>query len=278
MNPFETPEIAARQGEDRTPRERKIRREKFRRGIYILPSLFTVVNLCCGFYSIVATLNGKFERACLAIFIALVLDGVDGLVARLTGTTSDFGVQFDSLADMISFGVAPAVLTYSWGLVNLHRLGWITAFTFVICGALRLARFNIQTTGSYDKKYFIGLPIPAAAAAIISLSFYSPDIKLDRDESFIFMAFMLLISALMVSKLRYLSIKTIDLSKRRPYSTILVAVLFIYLLSIEPSLFLMIISMAYAASGILIKAFSLLFKREKALPVQEPEGEGKHAS
>src|SRR5579872_2845206 len=149
------------------------RRRRFRRGAYLLPSLFTLGNMFCGYQCIVYAMRGDFETAAPFIGFAIVLDMLDGRIARLTGTESDFGLQFDSLADVISFGVAPAVLSFSWGLQPLGRLGWAACFLFVAAGAMRLARFNIQTASS-DKRYFVGMPIPAAAGVPAATVFAYP--------------------------------------------------------------------------------------------------------
>ena len=142
-------------------------KKSMKKGIYILPNLFTLGNMLCGFYSIISTIEGRFHHAAVAIFIAALADGLDGKIARLTKTCSRFGVEFDSLADLVSFGVAPALLIYIWALRPYQRVGWLAAFLFVICGALRLARFNVQVYTS-ENKYFTGLPIPAAATTIAS--------------------------------------------------------------------------------------------------------------
>src|SRR5205823_12686771 len=149
-------------------------RERLSRGLFILPTLFTVGNLFCGYLSIWCSIRGTFEIAAVLVVVAAVLDGLDGRIARLTHSASKFGEEYDSLADLVSFGVAPAVLAYSWGLVDFHRLGWMASFLFVVCGSMRLARFNIQTR-VVDKKYFIGLPIPAAAATISALVLATPE-------------------------------------------------------------------------------------------------------
>ena len=146
----------------------RVATEKLRKGVYLFPSLFTAGNLICGFFSIISTFNGDYVRATYFIILANVLDGLDGYAARLTRSTSQFGVEFDSLADVVSFGVAPAVLVYFWALIPWGTWGWLAACTFVVCGALRLSRFNVQSTGP-AKGYFVGLPIPAAAEMIASI-------------------------------------------------------------------------------------------------------------
>src|SRR5438876_1863413 len=155
-------------------RMRRLSRERLSRGLFVLPTLFTVGNLFCGYLSIWRSIEGAFEAAAVFIIVAAVLDALDGRVARWTRSTSEFGEEYDSLADLVSFGVAPAVLAYSWGLSDFQRVGWMASFLFVVCGSMRLARFNIQTR-VVDKKYFIGLPIPAAAATISAPVLATPE-------------------------------------------------------------------------------------------------------
>ena len=163
----------------RRVRLRRLSRERLSRGLFVLPTLFTVGNLFCGYLSLWCSINGTFERAALLIIVAAVLDMLDGRIARLTNSASEFGEEYDSLADLVSFGVAPAILVYSWGLADFHRLGLAVSFFFVVCGSMRLARFNIQTHIA-DKKYFVGLPIPAAAGTICTLVLATPDPLVDR--------------------------------------------------------------------------------------------------
>jgi CDP-diacylglycerol--serine O-phosphatidyltransferase len=185
-----------------------------RRGIYVLPALFTVGNVFCGYLSLDAAIKGDFQRAALLVFVAAFLDGLDGRVARLTNTTSAFGEQLDSLADVVSFGLAPAFLVYRWGLVEFDRLGLVVSFLFLICGACRLARFNVQAH-VVDKRYFVGLPIPAAAGALCSLVWIFPEPLPSREVRSIFLFVTILLSFLMVSTFRYRSFKDIDLRSRR---------------------------------------------------------------
>src|SRR5258708_27312103 len=162
-------------------------RRRFSRGAAILPSLFTTGNLFLGFWAIVRTFHGQYAEAAPLIFWAILLDVLDGRIARMTGTTSEFGAELDSLADVVSFGVAPALLIYSWGFSSLPRVGWLVAFLFVVCGALRLARFNVQKT-SVDGRYFVGLPIPAAAAPVAALVNASPAIVDDRVHAVVWLS------------------------------------------------------------------------------------------
>lgn len=220
-----------------------------RRGIYLLPNLFTTSALFAGFFSVVAGINGDFTAAAVAIFIAMVLDGLDGRVARMTNTQSAFGAEYDSLSDMLSFGVAPALVAFNWILQDVGKTGWVVAFLYVACAALRLARFNVQI-GSVDKKWFIGLPSPSAAAFVAASvwTFHSFDA-----EAFGFKLLMLLVVAaaglLMVSNIRYYSFKEIDLKGPVPFVVLLAIVLGFVVISVEPSVMLLLLFSAYVASG-----------------------------
>jgi CDP-diacylglycerol--serine O-phosphatidyltransferase len=233
----------------RRPRRQTVTR-RARRGIYILPSVLTVCNVFAGFASIVAADQGEFMRAAVLLMLAAVLDNLDGRVARMTGTTSDFGVQFDSLADLISFGLAPAFLVYQWGMMSLGRVGWVAAFLFLICGAMRLARFNIQR-GS-DKNFFIGLPIPAAALVIATLVFYRPEPVSDTALAAAVLLLVLTLSGLMVSRLRYRSFKALD--ARGPWRSFLIVGLLALLLAavaVEPQVSLLALALVYMLSGLM---------------------------
>ena len=223
-------------------------RARFRRGAYLIPSLFTTGNLLCGYIAVVRSIQGEFEWAAIALFIAALLDRLDGWVARLTGTTSDFGVQFDSLADVISFGVAPAFLLYSFALRDLGRPAWFAAFLFVICGALRLARFNV-ITGSTDKRYFIGLPIPAGAAVACALVILLQGEELTRWMRVGVAVVTYLVSLLMVSTFRYWSFKEFDWARRPPVQTLLIVVLAGMIVATKHEVFLFLVFGGYAVSG-----------------------------
>ncbi len=238
-------------------------RDKRRRGIYLLPNLFTTAALFAGFYSIVAAMKGVFDTAALAIFVAMIMDSLDGRVARLTNTQSDFGVEFDSLSDMVSFGVAPALVIYSWSLSSLGKFGWLVAFLFTATVALRLARFNTQAS-SEDKGYFQGLPCPAGAAVIASL------VWIGQEYAFTGKAFPLLVSAititvglLMVSKIRYNSFKKIDLKGKVSFMAILVVVLLFIAISLNPPTVLFIAFILYALSGPVITLHSIRQRRKE---------------
>ncbi|EWH02782.1 CDP-diacylglycerol--serine O-phosphatidyltransferase [Halomonas sp. BC04] len=220
-----------------------------RRGIYLLPNLFTTSALFAGFFSVVAGINGDFTAAAVAIFIAMVLDGLDGRVARMTNTQSAFGAEYDSLSDMVSFGVAPALVAFTWILQDIGKTGWVVAFLYVACAALRLARFNVQV-GSVDKKWFIGLPSPSAAAFVAASvwTFHSFDA-----DAVGFKILMLLVVAaagvLMVSNIRYYSFKEIDLKGPVPFVVLLAIVLGFVVISMQPSVMLLLLFGAYVASG-----------------------------
>ena len=224
---------------------------KRRRGIYLLPNLFTTAALFSGFYAITAAINHQFETAAIAIFIAMVLDGLDGRVARLTNTQSAFGAEYDSMADMISFGAAPALVMYLWTLSSLGKLGWVAAFVHAAGGALRLARFNTQL-GTADKRYFQGLPSPSAAAIPAGAVWVSTTYGVPADNptiSYIAAGLAVTTGLLMVSNFRYYSFKDIDL--HGPVSfiwAILVMLIFVFLFTNPPLLLFTLFSL-YAVSG-----------------------------
>ncbi len=219
------------------------------RGIYLLPNLFTSAALFSGFYAVIAAMDGSFEKAAIAIFVSMVLDGLDGRVARMTNTQSEFGAQYDSLADMVSFGVAPALVAFSWALHDVGRVGWFAAFVFVAGAALRLARFNTQI-GSVDKRYFIGLASPAAAAVIAGMVWVGAEYQIDA--TLYAPGIAVLVSAmgvLMVSNFHYHSFKDIDFKGKVPFVVLLGVVLMIGVISIDPAILLLLIFLVYACSG-----------------------------
>jgi CDP-diacylglycerol--serine O-phosphatidyltransferase len=220
-----------------------------RRGIYILPSLFTTASLFAGFYAIVQAMNGSFELVAPAIFIAMVLDALDGRVARLTHTESAFGTQYDSLVDMVSFGLAPALIMYEWALSGMGRLGWLAAFIYAACAGLRLARFNAQV-GIADKRYFTGLPSPAAAALVMGFIWVLHSYGIPgRDISILALAVTVAAGGLMVSNVRFRSFKDINLRGRVQFMTILALPLAIVLIVLDPPQILFFAFLAYALSG-----------------------------
>jgi len=221
-----------------------------RRGIYLLPNLFTTSALFAGFYSIVAAFNARYEAAAIAIFVAMILDGMDGRIARMTGTESDFGVQYDSLSDMASFGLAPALVIYQWSLVSLGKLGWLAAFVYAAATALRLARFNTQAA-SADRQFFQGLPSPAAAALIAAVVWLGDAYGMSDGTPIALLTFLITLMAgvLMVSNIRYHSFKKVDLRGRVPFVAILVIVMVFVFVASEPPLVLFALSLVYALSG-----------------------------
>ncbi|SKA00555.1 CDP-diacylglycerol--serine O-phosphatidyltransferase [Oceanospirillum multiglobuliferum] len=231
-----------------------------RRGIYLLPNLFTTAALFSGFYAIVSAMNGAFDNAAIAIFISMVLDGLDGRVARMTNTQSDFGAEYDSLADMVSFGVAPALVAFSWMLSDIGKLGWFAAFIYVAGAALRLARFNTQI-GSADKRWFIGLPSPAAAAIVAGIVWTFSDLDLSAPGYKYVLAFLVAaIGVLMVSNVRYNSFKEIDFKGRVPFLTLFVIALVFVVIAYDPATVLLVFFLGYGCSG----PFRAVFKGKKA--------------
>ena len=222
-----------------------------RTGIYLLPNLFTTGALFAGFYGIVAAINDRFEAAAVAILVAMMLDGMDGRIARLTNTQSDFGAEYDSLSDMVSFGLAPALVIYQWTLFELGKLGWVAAFMYAAGAALRLARFNTQV-GIADKRFFQGLPSPAAAAALATIVWFGESFALRDGVALpgIATAATILAALLMVSNLRYYSFKDVDLRNRVPFVSVLAVVMIFVLISLEPATVLLTLSASYAISGI----------------------------
>ena len=242
-----------------------------RRGIYLLPNLFTTAALFSGFYAIVAAMNGRFEPAAIAIFCAMVLDGMDGRVARMTNTQSDFGAEYDSLSDMISFGLAPGLVMYQWALTGLGRIGWVVAFVYTVTAALRLARFNTQVDTA-DKNYFQGLPSPSAAGIVVGLVWIGAEYQLEvtRGLSILALIITLLAGSLMISNVRYNSFKNIDLKGKVPFVHILAFVLVFVLIALEPPSVLFAVFAAYALSGPVMTLLQLRKHREKRSSSDQP--------
>jgi CDP-diacylglycerol--serine O-phosphatidyltransferase len=220
-----------------------------RRGIYLLPNLFTTAALFAGFYAIVSAMNDRFEHAAVAIFVAMVLDGLDGRVARMTNTQSEFGAEYDSLSDMVSFGLAPSLVMYQWALQGMGKLGWIAAFIYAAGAALRLARFNTQI-GIADKRFFQGLASPAAAAIVTGMVWVGFDNQVQGSDVRWF-AFVLTVAAglLMVSNFRYYSFKDINLRGKVPFVAILAIVLMFVIYSLDTPSMLFLTFLIYAISG-----------------------------
>ena len=243
---------------------------KRRRGIYLLPNLFTTAGLFAGFYGIVSAMNSQFESAAIAIFIAMVMDGLDGRIARLTNTQSDFGVEYDSLSDMVSFGLAPSLIMYQWALSGMGKLGWLAAFVYAASTALRLARFNTQAA-SEDKRFFQGLPSPAAAAVLAGLIWLGndPDFMDLSILKVLCLPFTVLVGVLMVSNVRYHSFKQIDFKGKVPFMAVLVVVPIFVLIAIQPSLVLFLLATIFAISGPILTLFMLRKHREARKGVDE---------
>jgi len=244
-----------------------------RRGVYILPNLFTTGNLFCGFWAIVSVFQEKFFFAAIAILLACVFDVLDGKVARLSGATSKFGVQYDSLSDLVSFGVAPALLAYSWALRPYGRFGWLAAFLFVVCGALRLARFNVMSSAG-EVKYFKGLPIPAAASMIaLTILLYLRLIETAWVKDIVILLMIYILAFLMVSNIRYFSLKELNLAKRKPFSIFMFIVLSMIVIVMEPVLVLFGFILLYIFSGPVRMAMAWHKKRvlRRTEPVPEED-------
>jgi CDP-diacylglycerol--serine O-phosphatidyltransferase len=230
---------------------------RFRRGVYLLPSMFTMANMFCGYACIVYSMRGEFATAAPFIGFAIVLDMLDGRVARMTGSTSEFGIEFDSLADVISFGVAPAIMAFAWGLQPLGRIGWAAGFLFVAAAAVRLARFNIQSA-TQDKRYFAGLPSPAAAGVLASTVFAYPGGFTTTVHAVAVLAIVIVPALLMVSTIRFRSFKTFDLQARRSYPVLLLVALGIALVAAQPEYTLVAVAYTYLASAFIGMAWHRL--------------------
>lgn len=223
-------------------------RKRIKKGVYLLPNLLTSASLFGGFYSIVASLDGKYEIAAVAILISALFDAVDGRVARMTGTTSRFGMEYDSLADLISFGLAPGVLIFTWALRPFGRYGWLAAFLYVVCAALRLARYNVQIS-TIESKRFNGLPVPAAAVMVVStvLLFFYLDLVYAKHVTLLALVYML--ALLMVSNVKYYSFKELSLRKRMPFSLLVGLILLLIVVAAEPQMMVFLLVFGYIASG-----------------------------
>ena len=258
-------------------RRREDRPHRFRRGVFLLPSLFTVANLFCGYACVVYATRADFDTAALFIGVAMVLDTLDGLIARLTNSTSAFGVQLDSLADVVSFGMAPAILAFTWGLWPLKRLGWAAGFIYVTAAAMRLARFNIQTTTAADKRHFVGLPSPAAGAVIASTVYLWPDGLQEPRAAWPALAALVMVvvpALLMVSTIRFRSVKAIDVGWRRSYLALFLAAVVIALIASHPRLALVIMSYTYVSFAFLMWGLTKATRRPAvdAARLEEPHG------
>jgi len=246
---------------------------RVRKGIYILPNLITLSSMFFGFYSIVASLNADFERAAWAIMIASIFDVLDGWVARITHTATRFGIEIDSLSDVISFGVAPGVLVYTWTLSSFGKIGWLGSFFLVACAALRLARFNIQMGGA-EKKHFTGLPTPASALVIATTVLaYDEVIEILENLKLVGLADVIgkdywvlgltfLLAGLMVSNITFHSLKEANLRERRPFGILVIIAAFLAVVAYHPALVLFLVSISYVVVGIVEAAYGLARRRK----------------
>ncbi len=273
----ESPRLAREGGSWRTGFRRaadgrpRVRR-RLRGGAYLLPSLFTTGNVLLGFYAVVLGFRQRFEDAAVMILVAAILDGLDGRIARLTGTESEFGKEFDSLADVLTFGAAPALLAFFWGLSDLGRVGWLVPLYFVLCTAIRLARFNVRTR-TVDSRYFVGLPSPAGAGAIVALLFSTPHpgawqewlewLRPSLLEGVMIFA-LIAVGTLMITTFRYPSFKKIDLRERWSYRAFVTVAAFLLVLAYDPAAFLLSAALVYTASGPAVSAWSRLRRRDEA--------------
>ena len=256
-------------------KERRLRSPKLRRGIFLLPSLFTVANLLCGYYAVVASFMGgtdQFDRAAKAIGFAILFDSLDGRVARMTGTTSEFGVQFDSLADVVSFGVAPALMAYAWGVRSLpeqdtlyvqqlSQVGWICCLVFLICCAWRLARFNVQGMAPGDSKSFVGLPTPAAAGVIAALVHGFKFPLHDHHWAWAWVLLVASLGALMTSTVRYYGFKDVPWTRRQPSLAIVILCVFAAVIWKYSEVVLPLFACGYVAAGLMLQIVRALRHR-----------------
>lgn len=256
--------------------------QRSRRGIYLLPNLFTTAAMFAGFYAIVAAMGGRFAAAAVAVFVAVVLDGVDGRVARMTGTQSAFGAEYDSLSDMVSFGLAPALVMYQWALVHLSemgfvwaKIGWLAAFFYAACAALRLARFNTKV-GIADKRFFQGLPSPTAAMVLMGMAWVWHDLDFSgRDLRMPALALTVAAGLLMVSNISYYSFKDVDFRNKVPFIVVLLMVVVFMLASLDPPKILWGAALLYTLHGPLLAAARWRRKRARADgrdPQHPPDG------
>jgi len=254
--------------------KKKLKKDKLRRGIYILPNLFTTFNLFFGFLAIISSLDQKFVNAAIAIIIAALFDMLDGKIARATNTTSKFGIEYDSLADLISFGLAPGLMIYIWVLTPLGRIGWLAAFLFLACGALRLARFNTQV-GAINNDYFLGLPIPAAAGMNATTVLVCYRFGIEETVSPIFILILLYcLSFLMVSAIKYNSYKQPELFKKMNFNVLVAAILILIFIAAQPSITLFLLGFLYIISGPINVLRQYKKVRRLKAEVQEAEEHG----
>lgn len=242
----------------------------FKRGVYILPSMFTVANLFCGYASIVYSTRGDFDTAAVLVGVAMVVDTFDGFFARLTNSQSAFGAELDSLADVVSFGLAPAILAFTWGLWPLGRIGWAVGFIYLAAAAMRLARFNIQTSAASDKRYFVGTPSPAAAAVIASTVYLYPWGLQDPRVSALALPMVLVPGFLMVSTIRFRSLKAIDVGWRRSYFVLFAGAVTLALVASHPRVAAVVLSYAYVLGALVMWGYNRLRRRPLPTPAAPP--------
>lgn len=241
-----------------------------KKGVYLLPNTLTLCGMFCGFFAIMSAINGNFIHAAWAIILANIFDGLDGWIARLTNTSTRFGVELDSLSDLVAFGVAPSVMMYKWALMPFGRLGWAAAFLFVACGALRLARFNVQT-GTTGSKAFKGMPIPGAASILASVViFYYEYWDGIPGKSALYPAFTIILALLMVSTFRFHGVKEVDFREKKPFWMLIVFVLILFVMLIHPSKAIFIFAMAYLIWGIIENI--VIFVRKQRQKQEQPPG------
>jgi CDP-diacylglycerol---serine O-phosphatidyltransferase len=243
--------------------------QRLQRGAYLLPSLFTIGNMLLGFFAVVCGLRGQFRLAAILVFVAAIVDTFDGLIARVTGTESDFGKEYDSLADVITFGAVPAILTWLWGLDELHRDAWLLSAFFMVCTATRLARFNVQHK-VVDKRWFVGLPTPAAAGTICSLLFYAPDREWKSWMIALVSVSLLLVGLLMVSTFRYRSVKGFDPRQRMSYRVAVPIAALLLVIYYQPYAVFLILAVAYTLSGPLLWLIGQIRGRGRHQPEAVP--------
>jgi CDP-diacylglycerol---serine O-phosphatidyltransferase len=249
-------------------------RDGMKRGVYLLPNLCTSASLFCGFYSVIKSLSGDFERAAWAILLAGIFDLLDGRLARLAKAESQFGIEYDSLSDLASFGFAPAILIYTWGLQNMGKMGWLAAFLYFACGALRLARFNVQHD-NVEHDYFQGLPIPIAAYVLVTyVIFFHYSHRFPPQGSYLVAIMTGTLGLLMVSTIRYRSMKVMDLGRRNSFFMLVLAVIGIFIVAIKPEITMFILAVGYVMSGIIEEAITLTTTRrfiKKVMGSDSPE-------
>lgn len=254
-------------------RKKILKKEKARRGIYILPNIFTSLNLFCGFYAVIAAIDAKFVAAAIAILIGVMFDILDGKIARATKTTSKFGIEYDSLADLISFGLAPGVMIYLWALKPMGRIGWLAAFLFMACGALRLARFNSQV-GTISSDYFVGLPIPAGASMVATTVLFCNRLGIDSAHPILILILLYVLSFLMVSTIKYNSFKKPELFRKMNFNVLVAVILILIFIASQPPIALFLLGLAYVVSGpfFTIRHHRRLKQKEALAPEMEEHG------